>query len=157
MTIWRQAGRVSFASSQDFLLDDSISKNCRDSYEKYILKTRGEDLPVNKKGYSITEWDYIDYENNARYVASWNKDFAWSVMKTPIPKEEKGEGQAKAQQQIEDEIGPDPNEGQPKAKATITATKGLLTDNEAANRIVELLEAILQHLTEKGIKRASDM
>lgn len=148
MTIWRDAGRVSFASAQDFMDEDSISQNCRKSYEDYILSTDGAELPKNDKGYTITEWSYVDNEHNARYVATWSKDFSWGVMKTPIPKKQT---EAKSEEKKEAIDTKDLKKSSTKTEDSLAIIATELTE------IKKFVEIIAGAFADKTVKPASEL
>lgn len=149
-SIWRQSGRVSFASSQDFMNEQSISKNCRDSYEEYILNTKGEELPTNEKGYPITDWSYVDNQNNARYVATWNEQYSWGVMKTPVPKQQ---AQVQQTQQQEGVKYVNVTNGKAETQKTLSTPKA----EESLAEIAAAVKIIADIVASKSIKRASDL
>lgn len=151
-SIWRQSGRVSFANSQDFMNEQSISKNCRDSYEEYILNTKGEELPTNEKGYPITDWSYVDNQNNARYVATWNEKFSWGVMKTPVPKQQTQSPQTQEGVKYVN-VTNGKAETQTKTSSSLSTPKA----EESLAEIAAAVKIIADIVASKSIKRASDL
>lgn len=88
---WRDSKKpyIKFCGQDDFLEAQDIDQTIRDSYMAYINTTKPTDLKKNKAGFYICEWKVEDQKNKFTYQATYDDQYLWGIMRTPLREDTK--------------------------------------------------------------------
>lgn len=140
MTNWNPTKNPEFAvcSAAEFLKDEFVPQEVRDSYQQFIDNVDVATVPENDRGYKDFDWEGVDEKAKKRYTVTWNERFKFGAMRGPLPKWWKPK-EAEVKEPEEGQARLDVT-GQPAPNIDLSETNRLLAKN---NELMEILVSIL--------------